>query len=182
MRRYYMCNSTQHKQFNSSAHDIHCIFVPMSCILCVFNKWMNYYAGHDNSAKQKATVGCLSISSVFLLLNAYYRIYMHQATDQQQHQQQWIWPANMSDLLTKIVRLTMHVFKTPPLQIVSVESNNLLKHTKIRFNKRLHYVPKMYQRNAYTHIELHILPSLIWHCWLGVRKNIWPVKTDWWRV
>jgi len=25
-----------------------------------------------------------------------------------------------------------------------------------------------------------ILPSVLWHCWLGVRKNIWPVKIMWW--
>ena len=24
------------------------------------------------------------------------------------------------------------------------------------------------------------LPSVLWHCWLGVRKSIWPVKTEWW--
>jgi len=23
------------------------------------------------------------------------------------------------------------------------------------------------------------LPSVLWHCWLGVRKTIWPVKIDW---
>ena len=27
-----------------------------------------------------------------------------------------------------------------------------------------------------------ILPSLLWHCWLGVRKSIRPVKIDWWCV
>jgi len=25
-----------------------------------------------------------------------------------------------------------------------------------------------------------LLPSVLWHCWLGGRKGIWPVKTDWW--
>ena len=24
------------------------------------------------------------------------------------------------------------------------------------------------------------VPSVIWHCWLGDRKGIWPVKTEWW--
>jgi len=31
---------------------------------------------------------------------------------------------------------------------------------------------------------LSILPSLLWHCWLGIRKSIRPVKTwvmRWWR-
>jgi len=26
------------------------------------------------------------------------------------------------------------------------------------------------------------LPSVLWHCWLGVRKSIWIVKIDWWGV
>jgi len=24
------------------------------------------------------------------------------------------------------------------------------------------------------------LPSMLWRCWLGGRKGIWPVKTEWW--
>ena len=24
------------------------------------------------------------------------------------------------------------------------------------------------------------LPSVLWRCWLGSRKGIWPVKTEWW--
>ena len=27
--------------------------------------------------------------------------------------------------------------------------------------------------------QIH-LPSVLWHCWLGIRKNIEPVKIDWW--
>jgi len=27
-----------------------------------------------------------------------------------------------------------------------------------------------------------IMPSVLWHCWLGIRKSIWPVKTEWWGV
>jgi len=23
-------------------------------------------------------------------------------------------------------------------------------------------------------------PSVLWHCWLGSRKGIWPVKIEWW--
>ena len=26
------------------------------------------------------------------------------------------------------------------------------------------------------------LPSVLWHCWLGVRKSIRPVKFEWWGV
>ena len=31
-------------------------------------------------------------------------------------------------------------------------------------------------------IILHPLtqPSVLWHCWLGVRKSTWPVKIEWW--
>ena len=25
-----------------------------------------------------------------------------------------------------------------------------------------------------------VLPSMLWHCWLGVKKSIQPVKIDWW--
>jgi len=24
-----------------------------------------------------------------------------------------------------------------------------------------------------------LLPSVLWHCWLGIRKNIWSVKIEW---
>jgi len=24
------------------------------------------------------------------------------------------------------------------------------------------------------------ISSVVWHCWLGGRKGIWPVKTEWW--
>ena len=26
------------------------------------------------------------------------------------------------------------------------------------------------------------LPSVLWFCWLGIRKSIWPVKIKWWGV
>ena len=26
----------------------------------------------------------------------------------------------------------------------------------------------------------HAMPSVLWRCWLGGRKGIWPVKTEWW--
>ena len=29
---------------------------------------------------------------------------------------------------------------------------------------------------------LHLLPSVLWRCWLDVRKSIRPVKTEWWGV
>ena len=27
-----------------------------------------------------------------------------------------------------------------------------------------------------------LLPSVLWCCWLNVRKSIWPVKTEWWGI
>ena len=30
----------------------------------------------------------------------------------------------------------------------------------------------------YLHIAYR--PSVLWRCWLGGRKGIWPVKTEWW--
>ena len=26
------------------------------------------------------------------------------------------------------------------------------------------------------------VPSVLWHCWLGIRKSIQPVKVEWWDV
>ena len=26
------------------------------------------------------------------------------------------------------------------------------------------------------------LPSVLWHCWLGIRKSIRPVKIEWWGI
>jgi len=26
------------------------------------------------------------------------------------------------------------------------------------------------------------MPSVLWHCWLGIRKSIWPVKIEQWGV
>jgi len=30
--------------------------------------------------------------------------------------------------------------------------------------------------------EYHGKPSVLWHCWLGIRKSIWSVKIKWWGV
>ena len=27
-----------------------------------------------------------------------------------------------------------------------------------------------------------LVSSVLWHCWLGVRNSIWPVKIEWWGV
>ena len=35
-----------------------------------------------------------------------------------------------------------------------------------------------------SHVQNHgiygLLPSVLWHCWLGIRKSIQPVKIEWW--
>ena len=40
------------------------------------------------------------------------------------------------------------------------------------------------RRSAHnTHCEYiycHVLPSVLWRCWLDGRKGIWSVKTEWW--
>ena len=39
---------------------------------------------------------------------------------------------------------------------------------------------------SFVFLTLHFLhcfpflPSVLWRCWLGGRKGIWPVKTEWW--
>jgi len=29
-------------------------------------------------------------------------------------------------------------------------------------------------------LVVYSFPSVLWHCWLGVRKSIRPLKTEWW--
>jgi len=36
-----------------------------------------------------------------------------------------------------------------------------------------------YAANLVNIIAL-ILPSVLWRCWLGSTKGIWPVITEWW--
>ena len=33
---------------------------------------------------------------------------------------------------------------------------------------------------SWTQLPSVLLPSVLWRCWLGVRKSIRPVKTEWW--
>jgi len=36
---------------------------------------------------------------------------------------------------------------------------------------------------SYNHWpKLKQVPSVLWHCWLGIRKSIWPVNIEWWGV
>jgi len=32
------------------------------------------------------------------------------------------------------------------------------------------------------YVLLSFMPWMLWHCWLGVRRSIWPVKIEWWGV
>jgi len=36
------------------------------------------------------------------------------------------------------------------------------------------------QRFLLSFNSFYFLPSVLWHCWLGGRKGIRPVKTEWW--
>jgi len=33
-----------------------------------------------------------------------------------------------------------------------------------------------------TYYNLSLFPSVLWHCWLGVRKSTQPVQIEWWGV
>jgi len=37
---------------------------------------------------------------------------------------------------------------------------------------------KMLHLQQYNVLQC-LCPSVLWHCWLGGRKGIWPVKTEW---
>ena len=55
----------------------------------------------------------------------------------------------------------------------------------IKWFKWLHYLLKKGVRSLsknYWRFSLVTvwLPSVLWHCWLGGRKGIRPVKTEWW--
>ena len=42
-------------------------------------------------------------------------------------------------------------------------------------------LPRMMRRNQYFNVCLYVCrSSVLWRCWLGTRKGIWPVKTEWW--
>ena len=51
-----------------------------------------------------------------------------------------------------------------------ITASTVLAHNVTQENKKIHY-----------HTTL---PSVLWHCWLGGRKGIWPVKNmgQWWRL
>ena len=39
---------------------------------------------------------------------------------------------------------------------------------------------KQPEHKCYMTNKHKLLPSVLWRCWLGGRKGIWPVKTEWW--
>jgi len=49
-------------------------------------------------------------------------------------------------------------------------------------NQEIDYInlPPFYSQ--YTSQPVCLIPSVLWHCWLGSRKGIRPVKTEWWGV
>jgi len=41
-------------------------------------------------------------------------------------------------------------------------------------------VHKKYMSKYFLNLsKFLILPSVLWHCWLGITKSIWPVKIEW---
>jgi len=63
--------------------------------------------------------------------------------------------------------------------IDSVMSIHLM-HTLFRF---LSWSMLAYSCSSFSAVsgEMHV-PSVLWHCWLGIRKSIQPVKIEWWGV
>ena len=43
------------------------------------------------------------------------------------------------------------------------------------------YIAKWPGHFNYMSKASHILPSVLWRCWLD-RKGMWPVKTEWWGI
>ena len=49
----------------------------------------------------------------------------------------------------------------------------------LSLSRKWHYL-YCFSYSIFLHLMWDILPSVLWHCWLGGRKGIWPVKTEWW--
>ena len=47
-------------------------------------------------------------------------------------------------------------------------------------DKSQHSTAKHLSCNGLLDYDFWFLPSVHWRCWLGSRKGIWPVKTEWW--
>ena len=46
-----------------------------------------------------------------------------------------------------------------------------------------HYFPFVVPHSKFNwHFSVCQIPSVLWHCWLGVRQIIQPVKIEWWGV
>jgi len=45
----------------------------------------------------------------------------------------------------------------------------------------LSHSPPVYLNGIQDHRRVwSVLRSVLWYCWLGSKKGIWPVKTEWW--
>ena len=85
---------------------------------------------------------------------------------------------------------TQHVRKTtpfmlPPQYILLLKPSKFFISSTSPFTYHTKVVPSKFQpfltRNPYkTTFKMHNLPSVLWRCWLGGRKGIRPVKTEWW--
>ena len=78
------------------------------------------------------------------------------------------------------------------LRVRTFDPPNICPRTSARFLKNT--IPDIPRANASVHgcaldgsdfsaiVWLFYLPSVLWRCWLGDRKGIRPVKTEWWGV
>ena len=54
---------------------------------------------------------------------------------------------------------------------------------KIQSEMKISWTQTETERRFYFHLIFkEPLPSVLWHCWLGVRRSIRPVKIKWWGV
>jgi len=51
-------------------------------------------------------------------------------------------------------------------------------HVTYLYSSHFHYATQL--KSYQTIVNITVLPSVLWHCWLGDRKGILPVKTEWW--
>ena len=81
---------------------------------------------------------------------------------------------------------TLPLATRTPFQLL----NGILKHTYSRLHlilplrsafKFIMILFDIAAKYSLTYTEIK-LPSVLWHCWLGIRKSIRPVKIEWWSV
>jgi len=59
------------------------------------------------------------------------------------------------------------------VQLAILSQKNVQETYKTEWSARVHNGTFKWQK---------YFPSVLWHCWLGIRKSIQPVKMEWWGV